>query len=1057
MKRLFGLLLFFTVTICALGQSAPTISSISVKSTYPLDTVLISGAGFSATPANLQVWFGPVMGTVITSTNFLIKVAVPAQAKYSNIEIINLATRLSVKSNEKFHPYFSGNSFSAALMAPVATFSNANQLYDLCSCDFNLDGLPDMAATKFAANQIAVFKNGSTVGSIAFTPQDALVGFFTEEITCGDLNGDGKPELVASRSDGGLGGNRNSVFVLPNTTVGSNITFGTSVQLFFTDGHARYVAIRDLNLDGKPEIIVSNSFSNKFYIFKNESSGGVLNINPTPIEITVQGATVLYGLEIQDMDGDTKPEIILTQFQTSNMYILRNQSSTTDISFGTPSQLNFGGSFNKLVAADFNEDGRWDFANSDWSNNRVAVWINTTSGSTFSFAPAISLTSSTQPDGIDVGDIDGDQDIDIVSTSRGTNTINVFLNSGNNVTPAFGAKVDIAHTKNTRNILLTDLDGDSKPEIAVTSRNLTPQYSLDIFRNKNCFVPVLLTASPLEMCTGQTKILESIPAYGVTFDWKKNGVTVQSLPNSNLAVTQFDSYAVTAISEAGACSNSTTSISVVQGFGTVPPNPTITSNDPICTGQNLQLSTTSVPNAIYTWAGPNNFSSQSASASVNINAVTAAAAGEYTLQIAVDDCASNEKTILVDVVNMNGFTVASTSITNSTCQGTPLQLSTNGYSGFNYQWIQNTTDMSGQISNTLSVTTTADYKVRVSYPAIAGCTVVSPAVSVKVLTPPTIVFSTPSPLCVTRDIVFTSAASTFDSNGTPVYAWNFGDGSTATTAGPTHAFATAQTFNVSLTGNYLGVSGCSTNKVNTITINTPVAASINPSATDICADGDVTLTVEGGTFSAVSWSSGQTTNPLIVTAAGTFTVTTTDANGCQSTDSQIITTRPSPTVTVSATPNTPVVSGELVFLNATGGDGYSWTPTESLDNPLSATPIATPLSTTIYTVFISAAGMCTVERTIEVLVDGSVDIPNVFSPNGDSKNDFWIIPDAASKAACTLMIFDKSGAKVLEQGVNDDPWDGTYKGKPVPPGTYYYIIKCPNDNRPITGNILVAR
>jgi gliding motility-associated-like protein len=1056
MKRI-TLIICLAISITSWSQSAPTISSISSISTYPLDTVVISGTGFSSTPANLQVWFGPVAANIISSSDFSIEVAVPASARYANLEVINLDTRLSVRANNKFHPFFSGNSFSPASMTAGLTLSNVNQLYDLCSCDFNGDGKADVAATKFSANQIAIYRNTSTVGAVSFAQQDAAVGFFTEEVTCGDLNGDGKPEIVASRSDGGVGGNRNTIFVLPNTSSGGVISFGAAVSLFFPEGHARYLAIRDLNLDGKPEIVVSNSFNNDLFIFKNQSSGGALSMNSLATRITVQGATVLYGLEVQDMDGDLRPEIILTQFQTSNMFILRNQSSTTDMAFAAPQQINFNGSFNKLVAADFNEDGKWDFANSDWSNNRVAVWLNTTTASTFTFAPAISLASGTQPDGIDVGDIDGDQDIDIVSTSRATTNISVFLNSGNNATPSFSTKQDIAHTKNTRNIVLTDLDGDSKPEITVTSRTVTNQFSLDIFRNTNCFVPILLTQSPVTICPGQTVPLHSVPANGVTFDWKKNGVTVQNTTNSHLLVTAIDSYNVTAVSEGGSCSNSTTSIVVQAGTGTVPADPVITSNGPICSGQNLQLSAPAVSGATYNWTGPNNFTLSTSSTTATISAATSAAAGEYTLRITKDQCQSNEKAVTVDVINMQGFTVASTSTTNSTCQGSPLQLSTSGYSGFNYQWIENITDISGQTTNLLSVAQTGNFKVRVSYPSIAGCSIESSAVSVKVLAPPVVSFTTTSPLCLNKDVVFTSSASQFDANGTPVYLWDFDDATTSNVASPTHVFGLAQSFAVTLTGSYLGVAGCSAEQTTNYTINVPVQASLTTDAIDVCEGGQATITVVGGTFSAFSWNSGGTTNPLVVTAAGTYTVTATDGNGCTSTANQVIGLRPSPTVTVSANPDTPVNSGQQVILTATGGDSYAWTPAESLDNPLSATPIATPLSTTTYTVTISANGLCTVERTIEVIVDGVINIPNVFSPNGDSKNDFWIIPDAANKADCMLMVFDKSGVKVLEQGVNEDPWDGTYKGKPVPPGTYYYIIRCPNDNRPITGNVLVAR
>src|SRR5690349_12193284 len=84
------------------GQSAPVINSITPATTYPLDTLIINGSGFSPTPSSLQVWFGPVTGTVVASTNNLIEVVVPAQATTANLEVVNLTTKLSTKSNAKF-------------------------------------------------------------------------------------------------------------------------------------------------------------------------------------------------------------------------------------------------------------------------------------------------------------------------------------------------------------------------------------------------------------------------------------------------------------------------------------------------------------------------------------------------------------------------------------------------------------------------------------------------------------------------------------------------------------------------------------------------------------------------------------------------------------------------------------------------------------------------------------------------------------------------------------------------------------------------------------------
>ena len=516
--------------------SQVTIASVSSMSTFPGDTLVITGSGFSSIPDNNQVWFGQVQGSIISASGFSIEVAVPPQAKYAAIEVTNLTTQYSAKTTAKFRPFFSGNSFSPTAMVAQTPTTSPNQLYDLCSCDFNLDGKPDVATSKFdVATDILVMKNQSTVGTLSFVTQSVLVGVFTEEIVCGDLNGDGKPELVASRSGGAAGGQRNAVFILPNTsTIGGAISFGSALNRAFPEGHARYVMIRDLNADGKPEIIVSNSTNSNMYVFINESSGGTLSINPTPLQFSIFDPSTpntlpnSYGLEVQDLDGDLKPEIIVTQFQLANIYILKNQSTST-ISFGAPIVKNFPGAFNKLIAADFNEDGKMDLAATDWSNSDLLIFVNTSSGGLITFAAQIKYDTGDRPDGMDVGDIDGDQDIDIVVASRNQNLVDVFLNDGNNSTLTF-SKTQVATSKNQRNIILSDLDGDAKPEIAVTSYNPSNQYSIDIFRNKNCFVPVILTSSPLTVCPGQTAFLESIPGYGVTFEWK-NGPTV--VPSSS--------------------------------------------------------------------------------------------------------------------------------------------------------------------------------------------------------------------------------------------------------------------------------------------------------------------------------------------------------------------------------------------------------------------------------------------------------------------------------------------------------------------------------------------
>ena len=329
MRRLQIILLAMALAHGARAQP-PVITSVLPAGTYPTDQLIITGSGFSATSSQLQVWFNQVKGTIVSSSEFSITVTVPASAKYGVLEVINLSTRLSARSSFKFSPYYSGKTFDASLLETPLTFSGANELFDLCTCDLNGDNKPDVAVTKFEnETDLNVLQNTSTPGSLSFntlnkTNLPALnLGAPTEKITCGDLNGDGKPELIATRG----GATKNTVYVLPNTST-ATISFGSVIPLFL-DGvdFARFVKVRDLNNDGKPEIIVTNSFDNDLYIFQNQSTGGSIIINPTPVKISVTGASNTYALDVQDLDNDGLADLIVTQLQTSNIYIMKNQGA----------------------------------------------------------------------------------------------------------------------------------------------------------------------------------------------------------------------------------------------------------------------------------------------------------------------------------------------------------------------------------------------------------------------------------------------------------------------------------------------------------------------------------------------------------------------------------------------------------------------------------------------------------------------------------------------------------------------------------------------------------
>jgi len=70
-----------------------------------------------------------------------------------------------------------------------------------------------------------------------------------------------------------------------------------------------------------------------------------------------------------------------------------------------------------------------------------------------------------------------------------------------------------------------------------------------------------------------------------------------------------------------------------------------------------------------------------------------------------------------------------------------------------------------------------------------------------------------------------------------------------------------------------------------------------------------------------------------------------------------------------------------------------------------------------------------------------IEIFNTFTPNGDRINDTWGVPDLRFYLFVEIQIFERSGLRVYYSTNPDERWDGTFKGKVLPVGTYYYVIK----------------
>ena len=113
------------------------------------------------------------------------------------------------------------------------------------------------------------------------------------------------------------------------------------------------------------------------FIFRNTSTGPV-SFNNTPIAVPLPGADSSDGLQVQDLNGDNRPELILgaKKGASTDIMILPNTSTQSNLSFGTEQSFSVASVIQDIITGDFNRDGKLDIATSSaFGIDRVNVLL----------------------------------------------------------------------------------------------------------------------------------------------------------------------------------------------------------------------------------------------------------------------------------------------------------------------------------------------------------------------------------------------------------------------------------------------------------------------------------------------------------------------------------------------------------------------------------------------------------------------------------------------------------------------------------------------------------
>ena len=327
--------------------------------------------------------------------------------------------------------------------------------------------------------------------------------------------------------------------------------------------------------------------------------------------------------------------------------------------------------------------------------------------------------------------------------------------------------------------------------------------------------------------------------------------------------------------------------------------------------------------------------------------------------------------------------------------------------------------------------------------------------------PPTANFTAQQNICLgtTLSIVNTSQLG-FGSTQFSQILWNFGDGTTSNVLNPSHTYANAGAYTITLT--VRSDSSCITSTKSQIVkiLGKPKAVF---SYTNYCVGlpvlfEDLSTAGYGETgHRIIEWSFGDgqnsyLTNPQhIYNATGTYLVRLIIAgNYCPSLQDtmfkQVIIRAPRPD---SAYDKISTARGIQITLSALpGGIYYNWAPLTGLLNPdmRITRAIYRPLDPNriLYTITIKDSAGCLNHDTQEVWIFEKPDVfvPTAFTPNGDGANDVLIPFYINIKSLTSFRIYNRWGNLIFETNNLLKSWDGTIQGLRAPLESYSWIVEC---------------
>ncbi|MCC5921255.1 MAG: FG-GAP-like repeat-containing protein [Cyclobacteriaceae bacterium] len=1061
----FHFLLLIACFILCLSTSAsgqtPIITGFESLSNTPGGRMLIRGNNFGEGVNDNKVFFGSASAEILSATNNEIEVIIPAGAQIRNITVFNRTSKRFGVSSKKFQPTYigDGSGFSPGNFQMVPDLNlnyPAGSAMYVELVDLNLSGLLDIVAVGNSSRDLYIYINNSSNGEVSFEPRiTRTLPQNLQLVSFGDLTGDGYPEIIVS-TFGGAGSLARQIYLFENQTEeGAFALSSDPVSITREEGDSRLSKVENIAQNGRNSLISVSNSNSRMLVFNNQDWGTGLSFGDSATEILLNTNTsgAFDRVILEDFNGNGSIDIIANFL---NGPVLNFREGLGTLQFGEIKNRNLGSAILSLISADLNNNGASDLITIN-TPNRLNILPNESNPDNLQFsATPNSFNFANGIREIDVADFDGNNRADIIISFTNTNL--GFLNniSQNNQLSFNQFNTNTAFSG--RIVRTGDLNGDGKSDYLLVE---TASESIRIFQNERSDDFKILNETSngnLTACLGFDFILEATPGPYYEYQWFRNGdpipdATRQFYNLINENEVGLTVYSVEITDPSGRFNGGTDEITVEILETTAPDNASVSFNTPLCEGDALELSFDTIEDATYFWEGPAGFTSTEQNPTIeNVSEVNK---GNYRLTLSIGQCPGIIFEAFVEINFNPQLEIATQNDITAVCE-TPLEASVSEVEGFSYKWLLEGSEVG--TGNVIEIIDAGEYQV--IYTSPAGCEFLTAPITIEQISIPKPSFESPNVFCVEEPISLDLLLEEepFE-NFDLVVNWDFGDGNSASGTNVNHTYELLGEYTIRVEVFYNQDGSCKGVFEKSIEAVLPPSAPEIQSETetfDFCPDDDLLIFIEGD-FRNINWNTGDTTAEIVVSQAGTYTVTVITNSFCILESSVTVRQAQTPNIEVSSSPVRAGIEEPIQF-TASGGVEYEWFPPEFFDNPNIPNPIGIfAENTTIELTVINETG-CIETKELFIELDRTVNVtaPKVFTPNSDGIDDVFVIENIERFPECEVRIIDRQGKVIFQEQPYNNNWDGTYRGSPVVEGVYFYVIVC-NGVRESSGSITILR